>query len=556
MILQIKNPNTETVYNLNVPERDITINTTVWRENHWVQDSENVWYGNSQTYANAYSLDAEQMQNNFIELPQPGAQFVDQTIPEIDQNFRSAVACPIDEIVEMQIAFFSKTAYIEGQPVTVYYMSVNGVQNLEKDISCFGFAPLNNNSYTLSGEFRPRISFDIFTLRDIYGDTYPSLLISLWAGGSSLSLVGQCFVTLSYFEGVTPTPTPPTTPTVTPYGGFGNRDNTTANIDFPDITIISQASVIQPNANAHGLHIYALSLGQYNDLYAEMWSTKLSRQLRDTKYSPMQGIGALHKMACVSPAEPTAVNIRLAGATLDTTGYIVQQQFVKTVFPYVPIERYSGTFLDFSPHTKISVHLPYIGTVSVDPDVCMGGGLQVCYVFDVLQGNCAAILKYTNRFGQSDIYGTYTGNCAYQSIVSGSDNGFPAVRGAVQSFATGALDLAAGNYGGAALAALAGGMNLATADHSFARTGNTGGNAAALGNTDLYITITMPQDVNTVDATGDYRLRNTGYSAAGGETVSAYTGHYVSGILHADIAEATAAEKQEIENAFTTGVFV
>ena len=555
MILQLTNPNNNRVYNLNVPEHDRIVNTSAFGTGTWMQDSENTWYGSSNGWASAVSFAFDAMNGNYIELPETGEQFVDTSISPESRNYESTVNAT-NPAGYLAIAFFTKTEYIEGQPVTVYFASTRICHNNIHDVTTRNKSS-NNASYVLSGQMRPRISFDIINLRDSFGDLYPALIVSIWTqSGDTLQLQTQTFYSLSFFQGAEPIPGQSTTKTTTPAGGFGARINSTASIDFPDINVINQASVIQPNANAHGLHIYALTLGQYNNLYAEMWSTKLSRQLRDTKYSPMQGIGALHKMACVSPAEPTAVNIRLAGATLDTTGYIVQNQFVKTVYPYIPIERYSGTFLDFAPHTKISVHLPFIGTVPVDPDVCMGGGLQVCYVFDVLQGNCAAIIKYTNRFGQSDIYGTYTGNCAYQSIVSGSDNGFPAVRGAIQSFATGALDLAAGNYGGAALAALAGGMNLATADHSFSRVGNTGGNAAALGNTDLYITITMPQDVSTIDASGNYRVHNLGYAAAGGETVSAYAGHYVAGIVHADFAGATAAEKQEIENAIERGLFV
>ena len=556
MILTITNPNNEQRYILNVPEQNITINTSVFN-NYWQQDSEGVWYGNSQNYVQAVTLDPEEMHNNFIELPQPGNQFVDQDIPEADRYWLSSVSCPIEEVATMDIAFFTKTVYIEGQPVTTYIMSVNRINNIQLEIGVPNARrPINNNSYVLSGQKRPRISFDVFKLRDTYGDLYPSLLVTLWAGGSSHTIAGQCYFTLSYLAGLSPVPEESTTPAVTPLGGFGSRDNTTAGLDFPDITIINQASVIQPNSNAHGIHIYALSLGQYNDLYAEMWSTQLSRQLRDTKYSPMQGIGSLHKMACTSPAEPTADNIKLAGATLQTTGYIVQQQFVKTVFPYTALDRYSGTFLDFAPHTKVSVHLPYIGTVNVDPDCCIGGGLQVCYVFDVLQGNCCAILKYTNRFGQSDIYGSYTGNCAYQSIVSGSDNGFPAVRGAVQTLATGAVNLAEGNMPGAALAALSAGTSLATAEHSFSRTGNTGGNAAALGSTDLYITVTSPQDVNTVENDVNYRVSNVGYPAAGGGTVGSYEGHWLEGIIHADLADATEAEKAEIERRIRGGLYI
>lgn len=555
MIIQLTNPNNSQIYNLNVPKHDTILTTSQFGTGTWMQDSEGTWFGSSNGWYTPFSLTVDSMKENFIELPQPGEQFVNTAIPEIDRDFNSSVAVQFPA-GSIQIAFFTKTEYEQGQPVTKWFGSTGACTNTVSNVTTRNKSA-NNQSYTLSGLMRPRISFDIINIRDSWGDLYECLIVSVWIQtAESLQVTAQTFYTTSFFKGVDPVPGISTTKTTTPTGGFGSRDNDTAGLDFPDINIIAQASVIQPNANAHGLHIYALNLGQYNDLYSEMWSTQLSRQLRDTKYSPMQGIGALHKMACTSPAEPTAVNIRLAGATLQTTGYIVQNQFVKTVYPFVALKRYSGTFLDFAPHTKVSVHLPYIGTVSVDPDCCIGGGLQICYIFDVLQGNCCAILKYTNRFGQSDIYGSYTGNCAYQSIVSGSDNGFPAVRGAVQTLATGAVNLAEGNYPGAALAAISAGTSLATAEHSFSRTGNTGGNAAALGSTDLYITVTSPQDVNTVENNRNYRLDNVGYPAAGGGTVGSYEGHWLEGIIHADLTDATEAEKAEIERRIRGGLFI
>ena len=566
MIFQIKKPD-GTLQTINVRNRNAVRNQNSFGGSGYWQTVDDVEFGNGTGISSGavYTMDPDTYTDNFIELPLSDAdQYYDRTIPAESRDSNSVGSYTIPGAGNIRIAYFTFTEYEAGQPVTKYYANIPTLYNERYNYIIPGVRqPRNNTKYTLSGTRRPRISFDIITIKRSGFTPRPDdpetdcLLVSVWIQqGEDLVIAHQLFFSLSFLTGNSPVPGESTTPTATPYGGFGSRDNNTAGLDFPDITTIAQASVLQPNADAHGLHIYALTLGQYNSLYSEMWSTQLSRQLRDTKYSPMQGIGSLHKMACESPAEPTAVNIRLAGATLKTTGYIVQQQFVKTVFPFVPITRYSGTFLDFAPHTKISVHLPYIGTVSVDPDCCVGGGLQVCYIFDVLQGNCCAILKYTNRFGQSDIYGSYTGNCAYQSIVSGSDNGFPAVRGAVQTLATGAVNFAEGNFGGAALAALSAGTSLATAEHSFSRTGNTGGNAAALGSTDLYVTVTSPQDVRTIDNDVNYRVQNIGYPAAGGGTVGDYEGHWLEGIIHADIPEATEAEKREIENRIRGGLFI
>lgn len=565
MIFQIKRPDgvlqTINARNLNLVRYQNSFGgAATWETKEGVEFG----HGNGYTTIPVVSLDPDEYDDNYIELPLLSEnQYYNRSISPESRDWRSSGQYEITGAGKIYIAFFSYIDSSGGTPVTKYWSNVNNMYNRKYDVYASRNSPANNAAATLSGARRPRISFDIITIRRSGWTPYPDdpetdcLLVTLWIqDGDNLTVWKQAFFSLSFLTGNSPTPGQSTTPAATPLGGFGSRDNNTAGLDFPDITTISQASVLQPNANAHGLHIYALTLGQYNDLYAEMWSTQLSRQLRDTKYSPMQGIGSLHKMACTSPAEPTAVNIRLAGATLQTTGYIVQNQFVKTVYPFVALKRYSGTFLDFAPHTKVSVHLPYIGTVSVDPDCCIGGGLQICYIFDVLQGNCCAILKYTNRFGQSDIYGSYTGNCAYQSIVSGSDNGFPAVRGAVQTLATGAVNLAEGNMPGAALAALSAGTSLATAEHSFSRTGNTGGNAAALGCTDLFITVTSPQDVNTVENNVNYRVSNVGYPAAGGGTVGSYEGHWLEGIIHADLADATEAEKAEIERRIRGGLFI
>lgn len=566
MIFQIKKPD-GTLQTINARNRNAVRSQNSFGGSGYWQTVDGVEFGNGRGLAlgGVYTMDPDEYTDNFIDLPlSSDDQYYDRSIPAESRDYSSVGSYSIPGAGNIRIAYYTFTEIEAGQPVTKYYANIPTLYNARYNYAIPGVRqPRNNGKYTLSGLRRPRISFDIITIRRSGFTPRPDdpetdcLLVTVWIQqGDELVIAHQLFFSLSFLTGNAPTPGQSTTPAATPYGGFGSRDNGTAGLDFPDLNTIAQASVIQPNADAHGLHIYALSLGQYNDLYAEMWSTQLSRQLRDTKYSPMQGIGSLHKMACESPAEPTAVNIRLAGATLKTTGYIVQSQFVKTVFPAVQISRYSGTFLDFAPHTKISVHLPYIGTVSVDPDVCVGGSLQVCYIFDVLQGNCCAIIKYTDRFGQSDIYGSYTGNCAYQSIVSGSDNGFPAVRGAVQTLATGAVSLAEGNLGGAAVAALSAGTSLATAEHSFSRTGNTSGNAAALGTTDLFVTVTSPQDVNTIEGETNYRVKNTGYPAAGGGTVGMYSGNWLQGIVHAEIPGATAAEKTEIEQRLRGGLYV
>lgn len=569
MIFQIEKPD-GTLQTINARNRNVVRSQNSFGGSGYWQTVDGIEFGNGTGLAQGgvYTMDPDTYTDNYIELPiSSDEQYFDRSIPAESRDSNSVGSYTIPGAGSLRLAYFTFTEYEAGQPVTKYYANLPTLYNSRCDYAIPGVRqPRNNSKYTLSGLRRPRISFDIITIRRSGFTPRPDdpetdcLLVTVWIQqGDELVIAHQLFFSLSFLSGSEPIPGQTTTQTTTPEGGLGARINDSFSIPFPDLLTISQSSVIQPDPGSHGLHIYALTLGQFSDLYAEMWSTNLFRQLNNSKYTPMQGIGALHKMACSSPAEPTAYNIRLAGATLKTTGFICQTQFVESAVYSAQIPRYSGTFLDFAPHTQIMLHLPFIGTVSIDPDLVVGGGLQVKYIFDLLQGNCTATVRYYDRFGNDSVYGSYNGNCAYQCIVSGSDNGFPAVRGALQTFATGAVDFGSGNFAGAAAAAIAGGINIATAQHHFSRQGNSGGNSAAIGCTDLFVKITMPQDVDTTNiqgGQGNYRVNNLGYPAAGGGKVEDYTGHYVEAVVHADIPGATAAEKRRIEQAMSGGLFV
>ena len=73
-------------------------------------------------------------------------------------------------------------------------------------------------------------------------------------------------------------------------------------------------------------------------------------------------------------------------------------------------------YLDFSPYTKYSIYLPYIGTVELSADDCVDKTLHLVYHVDVLSCACVAYLKC----GDSVLY-QFTGSCGY-SIPLTSEN--------------------------------------------------------------------------------------------------------------------------------------
>ena len=594
MIFQIKNPD-GTTSTINARNRNVIRNQNLFGGSGNWQNIEGVEFGNGVGYTSGATVqfDPDEYDDNYIELPILSEnQYYDRSIPAESRKWSSTGHYEIKGAGHIDIAFFTFIDTDGGTPVTKYWSNVNNIYNREYDYSVRGNRKPNfNTSNVLSGIRRPRISFDIITIRRSGFAPSPDdpetdcLLVSIWTqDGDNISIAAQAFFSLSFLTGNSPVVGDNGIYAATPNGGFGNRIRPNDRTGFPDLTQARQASVIQPNLNASGIHIYMLDIAQYGDLFAELWSTRLGNIFKNNKFNPLQGVAAIHKMCCpLDDISGQSVNIRLAGCTMSTQGRPCLEQILFEEFPIIDIPRASNSYLDYEPYTAISLHLPFIGDVPIPANLVMGGKLQVMYAYDRLQGNCTATVKYWDRFGNEDVIGSFSGNCAYQSVISGSDNGFPAIRGAVNNVIgavghglTGVYlnpepfdlsdtynrDLASHDTSviravGAGLTATAQGLwSTGTAPRTTKVAGSMGSNAAALGNTELYVTITYPLDISTMDEYGNQMLDLVGVHSNTGGIVADYSGHLVAGVVHANIETATEREKEEIEILVAKGVYV
>ena len=584
MIFPIKNPD-GTTSTINARNRNVIRNQSSFVHGFWM-NIDGVEFGNGTAWSHSvvYNMDPDDYDDNYIELPLLSEnQYYDRDTSPESRDWRSTGSYEIVGAGNIQIAYFTYTEIVEGQTVTKYYANIPTLYNNKYDYAVPAVnRARNNTSYTLSGARRPRISFDIITIKRSGFTPSPDdpetdcLLISIWYQvGDNLEISTQTFYSLSFLTGNSPVPTSDV-PTGTSLGGLGSRINTSDKIDFPDIDAVNQASVIQSNTDAHGIHIYALSFADVSSLFDELWSLKITNLFKNNIFNPLQGIVAIHKMCCDQSGISVASNkMKLAGCTMSTTARHCSTQFVKTVFPAIEIPYYTRSFLDYAPFTSMSIHLPFIGIVPIDPSLVVGGRIQVCYIFDRIQGNCTATLKYFDKFGNEDIIGSYAGNCAYQSIISGNDNGFPAIRGAVSGAISTVSGFSSANTRASIVedltkqdaakttaknsligSIIGGTWDVLTAPRTEKSAGSLASNAAALGCTDLYVMITYPQDVNMTDESGNYRENLYGVSAASGGKVSDYSGSLVAGIVHANIETATEQEKEEIETLVAKGVYV
>lgn len=507
----------------------------------------------------------------------------------------------------LNLALWTETEY-NPDPVTMLHTSFTGASNSGWYRPNYGYPPgvtigtttdfLSMNSvwkqtlYTPDGK-RPKISFHIETAK--HGDyMYKILVVSGWYGyldGDTVKygVRWQRAISTSFAFGETqviPGKTPSKTPNTTPAGGMGARDNTSLTVPMPGADGLSGLNYFTTGDNA-GIHMYKVTAANWGKLSLKLWETNWIRKIA-------QDLKGLWQGAVKSPAEYiiSAVKIGLpvtipgAGST-ETNIYIGPIQYFSAVDADNPkgveiatryaetdtyefdIKPYSDTYLDFSPYTKIEVHVPYCGTAQISADACMRGKIQVKYIVDLVTGGCCAIIRTIDQFGNSKIFSVLSGQCGLSIPFNTNETTLDKIVGSIGSIGAG---VASGNP----MAVFSGGGTLLDTVAPFGGgkvngLSTAGGAAAVLGDRALYVAVYHPQDITGFnDDTPNKQIDNfgnrMGYPAAWFGTIaqlqaqSAAGGNaetFVRAVVDPDnIPNATAAEKEKIKNALRGGLYV
>lgn len=308
---------------------------------------------------------------------------------------------------------------------------------------------------------------------------------------------------------------------------------------------------------AHGTHLYELDSTALTDFLSTSYGggsgfsfENLWTAYKNSMHDPLSGIlGAL-----IIPATPVTTSISyiiLSGQSIavgGTCGYVTER-FGQTSDASVDIIPYYNTFLDYEPFTKITLYLPFIGSVGVNTNECMKGSISVHYWVDFCTGNCVAYVTLTDRHGMPSYY-QYSGNCAAYVPISGNDAGIGSIIGGASSIISGTVQALSGNPAGVG-SMLAGGMQLAEPKTTQKHVGSFSGGSGCIGCLYPYIVINHP-----AAATPENYTSIMGAVAAQSGTVGSYSGF--TSFIHADThgVPATPEELQEIENALHEGVYL
>lgn len=191
-------------------------------------------------------------------------------------------------------------------------------------------------------------------------------------------------------------------------GGDGNHDNTSDDIKPPSIPTLS--------ASGAGLiTIFNPTQGELAQLAKSLWTPTALEAIKQYFTNPLDCILGL-SIVPVKPSTASSREILLGLYKSGVTSALVDSDYVIVNCGSIPIERYYGSYLDYSPYTKIRCYLPYIGEVDVNPDEVMQTSLMVLYYVNVVTGDIVAMLC-----ANDNILYTVASNCIRQLPLSSTD---------------------------------------------------------------------------------------------------------------------------------------
>ena len=342
-----------------------------------------------------------------------------------------------------------------------------------------------------------------------------------------------------------------------PYGGGGNSgsgggdgtltdpDNTDP-VDIPSLPSIGAADL-------GFITMYNPTKAQLKDLSDFMWSNLFDLDTYKKLFSdPMQSIIGL-AIVPVQPNTSGSKNVMFgiidSGVAMTTIG----NQYVQLNCGSVDIEKWIGSFMDYSPYTKVSIYLPYIGIHELSADDIMDGSINVVYNIDVLSGACGCFIKHSTR----GVLYSYNGSCI-TNIPLTSQNFSAAIQNAVSAVCSGAGIIAGIATGAAPVTAMsaAGLLNSAAntalnSKPSVQRSGSLGGSAGILSVQKPYVIIERP-NISVPASVQNY----VGQTANITMSLGSCHGFTMCEYVHINSINATSEEIKEIEALLKEGVML
>lgn len=191
--------------------------------------------------------------------------------------------------------------------------------------------------------------------------------------------------------------------------GNGTWDNSSENIDIPTIPSVSIS-------DTGFVSVFNPTLTQVKALADYMWSGAFDVSLfKKVMANPMDSIIGFALIPC-EPSVSGVDTVKVGNIDTGVSMNAVSNQFVDVDCGLLELQEYWGNYLDYSPYTKITLILPFIGAVHLNPDDCMNKTIGIKYRIDILSGGCVAYITCNG----SVMY-QFTGSCSAQLPITNLD---------------------------------------------------------------------------------------------------------------------------------------
>lgn len=329
-----------------------------------------------------------------------------------------------------------------------------------------------------------------------------------------------------------------------PGGGDGTFDFSSQPIEFQDAPLIGAYDTGM-------ISIYVPTAEDLQSLSAYLWAGTFDiNNFKKIMADPMDAIIGLS----ILPVTDTQIGTSMA--TLDvgniSTGISMpkaNKQYVVVDCGTVNILPKWGSYLDFSPYSKLQLFLPYIGYVDISPDDCMNTSISVRYTIDILSGTCVVQVKCADH-----VLYEFSGMCScscpvtagqYQNIVISALK----LGGSIASAAA-AAD--AGSIRGAISGALGAGSAIQESfKPAISRSGGFGGSSGLMGHQYPYLILTIPR--MCLPGKQDKMI---GYPSFVTKNLGQLNGYCVVDTIHLAGVPASEEEQSEIVELLKGGVYL
>ena len=323
-----------------------------------------------------------------------------------------------------------------------------------------------------------------------------------------------------------------------PGGGTGTFSETGDTVGIPGLPALSAV-------DTGFITLFNPSAAQVKALANYMWSSSFDlTTFKNIVANPIDCILGL-SIVPVNPSNAGSKVVTVGNIPTDVTLPYLSSQYVEVDCGTLNVQEFWGSYLDYSPYTKMSLYLPYIGIVPLDIDDVMNASIEIKYHVDVLSGACVAYVLCNG----TQLY-TYVGQCSSNVPITSNDftntvNGILGIAGSIGKLAA---------DGGASAPTEAAGIaaNAINAlKPNIQKSGAMSGTGGLMGVQTPYLICQRPRQ-----SVPRYQNEFTGYPSNITAQLSTLTGYTEVESIHLDGLSATQEEQQEIMDLLTSGVII